>query len=162
MKEILVYRHGKSDWDAPYGTDHERPLAARGRKAAAKMGQHLSKIGRVPELVISSDATRAAETAKLTIESGEWECDLVFSAGLYGCSVADSIREIQAAPDRYSRLMLVGHNPTWSLLVGSLIGGGEQRMPTAAVALIAFSTTEWKGVRAGQGELIMLLPPRLL
>ena len=42
MKRLLVFRHGKSDWDADYGVDFERPLALRGQKAARTMGRFLA------------------------------------------------------------------------------------------------------------------------
>ena len=34
MKSILLFRHGKSDWNASYKRDHDRPLSKRGVKAA--------------------------------------------------------------------------------------------------------------------------------
>ena len=34
MRSLILFRHGKSDWDAPYSSDHERPLAGRGKEAA--------------------------------------------------------------------------------------------------------------------------------
>ena len=38
MRSVIMFRHGKSDWDVDYGPDHDRPLAKRGIKAAKKMG----------------------------------------------------------------------------------------------------------------------------
>ena len=43
MKNLILFRHGKSDWLADYTLDHDRPLAIRGKKAAKKMGIYLSK-----------------------------------------------------------------------------------------------------------------------
>ena len=42
MKTVLILRHGKSDWSAPYTTDFERPLAKRGLKDAPRMGEVLA------------------------------------------------------------------------------------------------------------------------
>ena len=44
MKSILLFRHGKSDWNANYEKDHDRPLSKRGIIAAKTMGIYLSKI----------------------------------------------------------------------------------------------------------------------
>ena len=71
MKTLLVMRHAKSDWGAPLGDDHERPLADRGVKAARRMGCFLTDSGSVPQLVISSTAVRARTTAELAAEPGE-------------------------------------------------------------------------------------------
>ena len=37
MKEIFVLRHAKSSWDNVNLSDHDRPLADRGIKDAAKL-----------------------------------------------------------------------------------------------------------------------------
>ena len=42
MKTIILFRHGKSDWNAHFENDHERPINKRGIKAAKKMGKKLS------------------------------------------------------------------------------------------------------------------------
>jgi phosphohistidine phosphatase len=56
MRSLILFRHGKSDWDAPYGSDHERPLAHRGKEAAICMGRMLSQAGQAPDLAVSSSA----------------------------------------------------------------------------------------------------------
>ena len=43
MKSILLFRHGKSEWNTYYDSEHNRPLAPRGIKAAKKMWLFLSK-----------------------------------------------------------------------------------------------------------------------
>ena len=72
MKSVLFLRHGKSDWDAPFDHDHERPLAKRGRKAARLVGQYLAHIDFVPDGIVSSTALRARDTVALASESGSW------------------------------------------------------------------------------------------
>ena len=73
---IIIFRHGKSDWSATYGKDHDRPLSKRGIKASKKMGQYLNTIQQTPEIVISSSAVRTKNTAKLAIEHGNWSSRL--------------------------------------------------------------------------------------
>ena len=69
MKSVILFRHGKSDWNASYGSDHERPLSKRGVHAAMRMGRFLAEKNQIPDLVISSTALRAQSTAKLAINS---------------------------------------------------------------------------------------------
>ena len=71
MYSIIIFRHGKSDWDAVYDRDHNRPLSKRGIKAAKRMGEYLSKKNQTPEKVISSSAIRAKKTAELAIKYGQ-------------------------------------------------------------------------------------------
>ncbi len=77
MRSIIIFRHGKSDWDAIYDRDHNRPLSKRGLKASKKMGQYLNKIQQIPEIVISSSAIRTKNTAKLAMEYGNWSSKFV-------------------------------------------------------------------------------------
>ena len=43
-RSIIIFRHGKSDWDATYSKDHDRPLSSRGIEASKKMGRFLKDI----------------------------------------------------------------------------------------------------------------------
>ena len=43
MRSIIIFRHGKSDWDAIYDRDHNRPLSKRGVKASKKMGRNAAE-----------------------------------------------------------------------------------------------------------------------
>ena len=63
MKNLMIMRHGKSDWDAGVLGDHDRPLANRGIVSAERMGEVIRDLGIIPGLVISSTAVRARATA---------------------------------------------------------------------------------------------------
>ena len=114
MKTVLFFRHGKSDWDADWGTDHERPLARRGRKAAKMMGRLLAETGPVPDSIVSSSATRARRTMKRAQKAGGWNAAVRITDDLYGASPSDLLETIRREPDTTEVLMLVGHEPTWS------------------------------------------------
>ena len=62
MKTLLILRHAKSSWKFPDLSDHDRPLNRRGKQDAPRMGRLLKEKGLVPDLVISSTATRAKDT----------------------------------------------------------------------------------------------------
>lgn len=162
MKSVLILRHGKSDWNAAVGSDHERPLAARGIAAAKRMGRFLQQNQQVPEKVVSSSAVRARATADTAMAAGDWDCPVVFTDTLYGASVATVIALIQSEDDRISSLLLVGHQPTWSALISNLTGGGDVRFPTAALARIDFETNRWEEVVSATGTLRWLVTPKLL
>ncbi len=162
VKTVILFRHGKSDWKAPFASDHQRPLAGRGRKAADLMGRFLTQTGQVPDRVITSSAVRARRTAERAWEAGHWSCLLRITDRLYGVNAEAALAEIQAESDRASILLLTGHEPTWSQLTGRLSGATAVRFPTAAMARIDFQVDHWNQVQFGQGRLIWLLPPRVL
>ena len=70
MKTLILFRHGKSDWDSEEPSDHDRPLAKRGRKAAKAMGKFLALAGQVPDSAVTSSAVRARSTLEIAMEAG--------------------------------------------------------------------------------------------
>src|SRR5215831_10535546 len=68
MRRVILLRHAKSSWDDPSLTDHDRPLARRGRKDAPRMGKFLRKAGFVPDAVLCSSARRARDTWSLVAD----------------------------------------------------------------------------------------------
>lgn len=159
MKRLILFRHGKSDWDASFSNDHDRPLAGRGIKAARKMGKLLSQASQVPDLVISSTAVRARSTAELAIEAGQWSAKLQLSDALYASSPSRVLEFLQQLSDDHDQVMLVGHEPTWSGLVSGFTGANV-RMPTAAMAAMKFPVSCWQELGFDSGELIWLLQPK--
>jgi phosphohistidine phosphatase len=162
MKTLLVMRHAKSDWGAASGSDHDRVLARRGIKAARKVGRFLTESETVPDLVLSSSAVRALTTAELAREAGEWGCDIVTSRDLYASDPERVLELIHETGTGIQRLLIAGHEPTWSTLVGWLIGGGRVRMPTAAVACLDLPRGDWIDLAPATCELRWLVTPKRL
>jgi phosphohistidine phosphatase len=162
MKSVILLRHAKSDWEADYESDHDRPLNKRGRKAAAMMGHYLGSLGQLPDLVLSSTALRARETVSRAAEAGDWDCPVELTPELYEASPGSALELIRNRDDALGSLLLTGHEPTWSVLAGILVGGASLRMPTAAMARIDFSVESWGDVEPGNGTLIWQVTPKLL
>jgi phosphohistidine phosphatase len=160
MKRLLILRHGKSDWYAGAATDHERPLNKRGTGAAMTMGRVLTRIGEQPNLIFTSSAVRARETALLASDAGGWECEMVELDELYGTSAAGALEVAARAPDEVERLMLVGHEPTWSYLVYALTGASVQ-IKTATLAAVDLDAMSWDEAPIAPGSLAYLLQPKL-
>lgn len=136
-------RHAKSDWGAGRA-DHERPLNDRGIRSARIMGRLLTDLDLVPSRLVSSTAVRARSTASLAIEAGEWDLAVELDPSLYGAGVDDVIGTISNASP-FDRLMVVGHQPTWSVLVSEVTGRSVE-MKTATVAVIDWSSRSLQGV----------------
>ena len=161
MLQLLVMRHAKSNWAGSFAEDHDRPLAPRGVKAAAMVGRFLAASGHGPDTVIASTAVRARDTVERAMEAGKFSCPVISTRDLYGTHPSAAL-EIVADRAELPRLLVVGHEPTWSGLVSLLTGGGRVRLPTAAVACIEFPVDEWRDVTVGLGQLRWLVTPRLL
>lgn len=170
MKTMLFMRHGKSDWQAGYGADHERPLAERGETSARAMGRALAAAGYLPDFVLSSTAVRARTTAELALAAmaqGGLAVPTRHDRGLYeggALRVIDLVRETPDAEGgvQIDTQLVAGHEPTWSDSVSRLIGGGELRFVTAAVACVGCDVDRWTHVRPGACELLWFLTPKLV
>ena len=161
-RRLLLLRHAKSDWSAPYGDDHERPLAARGQRAADAVGRWLAAVGRVPDRVVTSSAMRARTTVERAVEAGSWHSVVEVTDRLYGTSPEEVLEVLRERGDDGHTVLLAGHEPVWSALAGALVGGARVRFPTAALASLRFAVGGWREIEVGSGELEWLVTPKLL
>lgn len=123
--------------------------------SAAAVGRAMTQHGAVPDSIVSSPALRARTTATLARDAGGWEAAIDLVDGLYDGGVTSVFEALRA---RNGRVLAVGHEPTWSMAVASLIGGGSIQMVTAAVACL-----ECPGDPGpGQGALRWMIHPRML
>ena len=146
FKSVILFRHGKSDWDTKYDSDHDRPLAKRGIRDAKRMGKFLSKREEVPELILSSTALRTRETTKLAMEAGNWDVDVELEKKIYEASLEEIINIIKSQDDKYNSICLVGHEPIFSTIITLIDNKKKIKFPTATMARISFYTSNWKRV----------------
>jgi phosphohistidine phosphatase len=158
VKTLLLMRHAKSDWDADYERDHDRPLNERGVRSARIMGRLLARQQLIPDLVITSSAQRAHATARIGSEAGAWGIDPVVEPALYTAGPGDVLDVAGHAPE-VSRLMLVGHQPTWSMVVRTLTGESVE-MKTATIAVVELAIDDWDDVGPRTGTVAAVLQPR--
>lgn len=159
-RRLLLLRHAKSDWDAAYGDDHERPLASRGRRAARSVGRWLRAVDRVPDMIVTSSAVRARSTVELAAAAGGWAAPIEVSNDLYGSGPERVLEVLRLRGGGHTTVLLAGHEPVWSSLAGGLIGGARLRFPTAAVAALRFDIEDWS--EAEWAELEWLITPKML
>lgn len=161
MKTLILFRHGKSDWEAEFDHDHERPINGRGRRSARTMGRFLQLAGRVPDRVISSSAVRARATAELAADAGDWGPEVEIDDAVYSATVLGLLEILRRLSDDDDSVMLVGHEPALSALAGQLIGNGSIRVSTAAMVCIDLDVGAWADVELARGELAWAVPPKL-
>jgi len=162
MKSLLVLRHAKSSWKQPGLADHDRPLNKRGKRDAPRMGRLVREADLVPELILSSSAVRARETALAVAEACAHACELRVLRELYLAEPEDHALLLRSLPDAVGSAMLVGHNPVLEELVAALVGEHET-LPTAALAWIELPVDRWSELRLdGSGRLRGLWLPKEL
>lgn len=161
MKRLLLLRHAKSDWNTDAPSDHERPLAGRGRRAAKAMGLFMALADLAPDYAVVSSAVRARSTLALAMEAGDWACPVNTTRALYQAGVDDVLGLVGESSDSDGSVLIVGHQPTWGEVVESLTGAAT-RMTTGTLVGVDLAMNSWSRIRPGLGELVFVVPPRLL
>lgn len=152
MKRLTLIRHAKSDWNDPTATDFQRTLNARGRKAAPLMGQRMHQRGIRPELLISSPAQRARQTAELlAAQLALPAAGIRYDEALYGASLHQLIEVIDGLPELH-HIAVVGHNPGLTDLGLWLCAAAPNWLPTCAVLELELMIGDWPEIMANCGR----------
>jgi phosphohistidine phosphatase len=168
MRTLLLMRHAKSSWDQSGLDDLERPLAPRGREAAALIARHLHDQRLVPDLVLCSPALRVQETWQLmspVLGRGSPSKTL---RSLYPGAPSRLLEALRRLPDEAGRALLIGHNPGLGALAVSLAAAGPSkalqrmraRFATAGVAVLACEIDHWRDLAAGGARLERFVRPK--
>lgn len=165
MRELWLLRHGKSDRDA-LGPDFDRPLKPRGRRAAQRLGDWLMERRLHPDLVITSPARRALNTAQLICDALQLHAPPSLEQRLYFSGTEDIKNVLAECPSTAQRVLLVGHNPDLEDLLSELVGEDnlpetEKLMPTTALARLEMPD-DWSQLNADCARLIDILYPKSL
>ncbi|MFN4096873.1 MAG: SixA phosphatase family protein, partial [Sphingomonas sp.] len=153
----------------PVARDFDRPLNARGQRAAATVGRYMRSEGLSFDHVVASPAVRIVETVE-QVESGyggalapAWDRRIYLASA---STLLDVVHELPAGADS---ALLIGHNPGLEDLVlmlvpdrsGDLLRDSvEEKFPTAALAVITFDTGDWGAIRSNAGTLVRFIRPR--
>lgn len=167
---LMLLRHAKSDWSRPGVTDHDRPLNARGREAAPKVGTYMARHDLVPDLIVASTATRVRETLDLALAAFKTAPKVKREPRVYDAAPETLMKIIQDTPRTVGTLLLVGHNPGLAELGLLLVTIGRtetrrrlaEKFPTGALAVIDFALDDWRKVHPQSGRLDRFVVPRAL
>lgn len=146
MKQLIIFRHGKAEQNTMAKDDFDRILTERGRKNAYDMGVFLLKKTGIPDLILTSSAKRAHETAILAAQGiGYPESDIQTEQNLYFAPERWIMNVLSKLPDDVSSCVFVGHNPGLTDLINTL-GVQLDNLPTASTACFEFNVESWKGI----------------
>ena len=159
MKTLYLLRHAKSSWDNAFMSDFQRPLNPRGNRTAPFMGELIKKRKLRAEIIVSSPAERAKETAILVKEAADMSAEIVFDRRIYEASPNGLRKVVSGLKDKYLSAMLVGHNPGLEGFIHSLTGRQEP-MPTAALAIIELEIDKWDHLADNCGQVVSVIRPK--
>jgi phosphohistidine phosphatase len=157
--KLFLLRHAKSSWEHSDLSDFDRPLNDRGLSAAPFMGRLMRERGFSPDLILSSPARRARDTASLVREAAAFPAEMRLDERIYEASPSTLLQVLKGIDDNFDNVMLVGHNPGMEALIRSLSGSTEA-MPTAALACIELDISTWKEAAPNSGRLTEVIRPK--
>lgn len=161
VKNLFLTRHAKSDWSVPGQKDFDRELNSRGILDAPRMGRKLYEMDVKPDLIVSSPAARAKLTAEFISEQIHYDLEkLLFNEDIYEASVRSLLQIINELPDEYNKVMLVGHNPTFTYMAEYLTKQPFENIPTCGIVSIEFEISSWKEVSGETGTLKWFIYPK--
>ncbi|MFO8063897.1 MAG: SixA phosphatase family protein [Spirochaetota bacterium] len=143
MKRLLLYRHAKAEKTQENMADFLREITDEGERQARSIGQQLVKKEWIPQLILSSDAVRAVQTAEVTTEEAGLDWNIREQEQLYGADAADYISLVRELNDDYETVMVVGHNPAVEDLLSKIVKR-EVDMKTAWVAVLDLDIDSWE------------------
>lgn len=140
MRRWMLLRHAKSDWADSSLEDKERPLNARGKKAACLLGQKLVENDLIPERILCSTARRTEQTLQGMMQALSQIADravpeVLYFDELYLATPETILRVAQGHHGGKSSLMSIGHNPGIEILA-SLLSDQVIEMKTAQLVVL--------------------------
>jgi phosphohistidine phosphatase len=163
MKTLYIVRHAKSSWDNPGLADHERPILEKGKKRTKYIIDYLIEHNIKPDLIISSHAIRARQTATIIGTAVNYpESEIQISTSVYHGDVDSLMDHFYDLSDDVDSLMMVGHNPTFTTFANYFLDKKIDWLPTSSIVCIEFDTDKWENVVNAQKKAKFVITPRLL
>ncbi len=160
-KQIILVRHAKSDWSMQNFSDFERRLNVRGQSNVAEMPFRPAIQALQPDLVLSSPAERAKQTALGFLKAWDAQAiDFKLEDRIYEASLATLWTIINELPDQYQRVALFGHNPGFTELASTLGNVQIDNLPTCGLMVFDFDETSWKAIVPQSGRLLFYDYPK--
>ncbi len=164
MKRLVLIRHAKTEM-LHYGiTDFERQLETRGINDARHIALHLKGKGFCPQLMISSNASRALQTTQIMAEEVDYTISQIREEAFiyHGYTTGDFLDFLGKMDNKHSEIWVVGHNPDIAMLASKLTSNHLDHFPTSAAAVISFDVNHWNDVAALNGKMDYFVFPKEL
>lgn len=163
-RTLVLLRHAKTEQSHP-GGDQARELAPRGVADAQVLGRWLADEGWLPDLVLSSPAVRARQTAEHALAgAGAQAVQVRDGRGLYESGADGVLSALHEVPEVTNTLWVVGHHPVMGIAATALADPqtSDQRalrtlgegFATASCAVLETQST-WEQLQAGLARLVV-------
>jgi phosphohistidine phosphatase len=139
------------------GSDFDRPLTKQGRERMTQAAKALAALRLDVDVIVTSPLVRAKETAAIVAKRLKLQDRLVEDARLGGGFGLRELGEILTEHRAAGAVMLVGHEPSMSRIVGEMVGGADVEFKPGSLACV--DVPEPASLR---GALLWLIPAKVL
>ena len=162
MKKLILVRHATSALPNMPMEDYNRPLKKNGIEDSKQIGQYLKAKQYIPDYIITSGAKRTLETAdNISKQLFNQSIPINKNRIIYGASIIEMIELIHNFNNQYNIAMIVGHNPTMTLLNNKITNVTFDHIPTAGTSIINYKINRWNELNR-EGELVEFINPKKL
>jgi len=163
MKWLYLVRHGKASWEEAGLSDSDRPLLPVGIERTRKATAFLLQKGVKPDLILSSPATRAMDTAVILAEGLNYPVEQIHVERRIYTGFHNHILDlISEKPDETHAILISGHNPVISRLANHFLKPGIENMPTSCIVCLSFPVNRWKEIRTAHATREFIVYPKQL
>jgi len=163
MKTLYLMRHAKASWEEPGVTDANRPLLPKGVKKTALVVDYLIKRSTSIDLMISSPAVRAYETARIVAAGLFYPINKIKTDRKIYDGYYDRVLDIiYGTHNDVNSLMIFGHNPTITNLANLFLHPGIDNMQTSCIVCLSFDTDKWEEIPAKEAKQEFIVFPKML
>jgi phosphohistidine phosphatase len=161
MKTVFFIRHAKSSWSDKSLKDIDRPLNKRGLFDAPLMARHLRDLGIHVDALVSSPANRAFTTATYFAKALDIaENHIIVVEQIYEADVNTILHIIRQLDNRWSNILLFGHNPTLTLLANLFHYDVIDNVPTCGIVQVEAAINDWAAFNSTTGVLKAFYYPK--
>jgi phosphohistidine phosphatase len=153
MKQLLLIRHAKSDWNSPSLGDFDRPLNERGKRDAPEMAQRLLKKKIKIDAFVSSPARRAKKTAFIFAKEYKRDKDeIILIEDLYTLPAGIFYEVISKLDDHFNTVAIFSHNPSITDFANQLTDARIDNIPTCGIFAVKLNAKKWSDFQSGDKE----------
>ncbi|OCB70232.1 SixA phosphatase family protein [Flavobacterium crassostreae] len=150
MKNLILIRHAKSNWDMPV-KDIDRPLDSKGVADAHLVSLNISNFVPNKYVIWSSPAKRASDTATIFAQNLHYPTDsIVYKGALYTFDASQLEEAITSCESNFTTIIVFGHNAAITNFVAKFGTIPIDNVPTAGFVSLEFDTNNWKEIRNGK------------
>ncbi|MBR8463941.1 histidine phosphatase family protein [Campylobacter sp. faydin G-24] len=161
MSKIYFIRHAKAVKEDKDGEkDFMRKLSERGKDDTKVMSNELKKQNIKPDIIISSDAKRCEQTAKILADELKFKGKITFAHELYDIDFNDMLKFIKNIDEKYNEIFIIGHNPTTTQTAEFISNSSIDNIPTAGVFCIDLQECKLADVDEGCGRVVFFKYPK--